>query len=173
MDGQRTATLPPPVNRYAPPRAAVRDVAQFSVTQPAERGARLAATVLDTIAFGVMVYAPLLVIAVAGDENSERADRLIAIGGILTVIGFTAWAWLTIMYIKRNGQSIGKKIMSIKVVRTDGSPISLGRIFWLRNMVNGLIGIIPLYALVDVLFIFGEERRCLHDKIADTIVVQD
>jgi len=72
----------------------------------------------------------------------------------------------------RNGQTIAKKIVGIKVVRSDGSPASLGRIFWLRNVVNGLLGIIPLYGLIDILFIFGEQRQCLHDKIADTIVVK-
>ena len=39
-------------------------------------------------------------------------------------------------------------------------------------IVNGLIGIIPGYGLVDVLFIFGAERRCLHDYIARTKVVE-
>jgi uncharacterized RDD family membrane protein YckC len=29
----------------------------------------------------------------------------------------------------------------------------------------------PLFGLVNVLFIFGEERRCLHDLAANTIVV--
>jgi uncharacterized RDD family membrane protein YckC len=175
MDGQRTGTLAPPVNRYAPPRAAVRDVAEFSVNIPADRGTRLGATILDGIIFGVMVYAPLLVVVAAGEaaaETPDTANTLLAVGGVLAVIGFIAWTWLTILYVKRNGQSIGKKITGIKVVRSDGSPSSLGRIFWMRNFVNGLIGIIPLYALVDILFIFGEERRCLHDKIADTIVVE-
>jgi hypothetical protein len=57
-------------------------------------------------------------------------------------------------------------------VRTDGTPASLGRVWWLRNVVNGLISIIPLYGFIDTLFIFGESRQCLHDKLADTIVVK-
>ena len=57
-------------------------------------------------------------------------------------------------------------------MRSDGSDATLGRIFWLRNVVNALIAIIPLYSLIDILFIFGESRQCLHDKIADTIVVK-
>jgi len=62
--------------------------------------------------------------------------------------------------------------LNIKVVRTDGSPITLARIFFLRNLVNGALSIIPLYGFIDLLFIFNEQRQCLHDKIADTIVVK-
>ena len=43
----------------------------------------------------------------------------------------------------------------------------------LRGFVNGLIGgAIPIYPLVDPLFIFGEEHRCLHGLIASTKVVE-
>jgi hypothetical protein len=38
--------------------------------------------------------------------------------------------------------------------------------------VNTLISFVPLYTIVDHLFIFGESRQCLHDKLADTIVIQ-
>jgi hypothetical protein len=31
---------------------------------------------------------------------------------------------------------------------------------------------IPLYGFIEVLFIFGENRQCLHDRMADTIVVE-
>jgi uncharacterized RDD family membrane protein YckC len=42
----------------------------------------------------------------------------------------------------------------------------------LRSWLNTLIGIIPFYGLVDVLFIFREDKRCIHDLIAGTHVVQ-
>jgi uncharacterized RDD family membrane protein YckC len=90
----------------------------------------------------------------------------------VSAFGFIIWCWTTIMFVRRNGQSIAKKALNIKVVRTDGSPITLARIFFLRNLVNAALSIIPLYGFIDLLFIFGEQRQCLHDKIADTIVVK-
>ena len=53
---------------------------------------------------------------------------------------------------------------------------SFARIFLLRNVINGLPNLLPyvgwLYQLVDPLLIYQESRQCLHDKIADTIVVR-
>jgi uncharacterized RDD family membrane protein YckC len=96
-------------------------------------------------------------------------------GGYLTMAGWVAVVVITIVLVHRNGQTIGKKLVGIKVVRTNGARASLGRIFWLRNVVNGIPQVIPfvgyIYMLVDHLFIFGDKRQCLHDKIADTIVV--
>jgi len=162
-------------NPYAPPQAAVLDIddPRSSATQ-AERVTRLGAAILDGFIFAGMVYLPLILTATVSDGAGAESTSgpLIALFGLLTVVGFGAWCWLTILYVTRNGQSIAKKITGIKVVRSDGTPISLGRIFWLRNVVNGLISIIPLYGLIDALFIFGESRQCLHDKIADTIVIK-
>ena len=165
-------------NVYAPPRAVVDDVAVAGVSgTPADRGTRLAASILDGIIFVVMVYLPLIFIAFAGrteaDVSASGVGDAIALAAIaLTVIGLVAWLWLTIKYVQENGQTIAKKMLSIKVVRSDGSRASLGRIFWLRNVVNTLLSVIPLYQLLDVLFIFAESRQCLHDKIADTIVIK-
>ncbi len=45
----------------------------------------------------------------------------------------------------------------------------------LRAIVNGMIGMVPyvggIYGLIDSLFIFREDRRCVHDLIAGTKVV--
>jgi uncharacterized RDD family membrane protein YckC len=162
-------------NPYAPPRAAVRDIRDsVGATEPADRGTRLGAAILDSLIFCAMVYLPLLISGLISNGGRRGADAgmIFVVGILLMLVGFIAWCWMTVVYVKRNGQSIGKKIMEIKVIRADGSDVSLGRLFWLRNFVNGVISIIPLYGLIEVLFIFGESRQCLHDKLADTIVVK-
>jgi uncharacterized RDD family membrane protein YckC len=165
-------------NPYAPPRAAVYDVidpaAQFVL---ADRGTRLGAALLDGL-IGLGVYSPLLVAAFVsesarrGSAGDGGTPAFIVGGLVLMLVGLVAWAWFTILYVSRNGQTIAKKLLKIKVVRTDGTPISLGRIFWLRNVLNSLIGIVPFYGIVELLFIFGESRQCLHDKIADTMMIR-
>jgi uncharacterized RDD family membrane protein YckC len=172
-------------NPYAPPRAAVSDVADPNAgAAMADRGTRLIAAILDGIIFTAMVYIPLLIggaltgafsaaaQSAASGGRPNIAGIYFGVGGLCALIGLVIWAWITIIYVSRNGQTIGKKMLSIKVTRKDGSKASLGRIFWLRNFVNALLGIIPLYSLVDILLIFGEPRQCIHDKLADTIVVK-
>src|ERR1051325_7077384 len=161
-------------NPYAPPSATVHDVADPAATLvPAGRGARLGAVILDSVIGGLLVYPPILVGLVAapaaGDQSGVPAAVVVGLLG--TLVGFAVWVYFTVVYVHANGQTIAKKWLKIKVVRSDGSRASLGRIFWLRNVVNGLLSIIPLYGIIDSLFIFGESRQCLHDKIADTIVI--
>lgn len=90
---------------------------------------------------------------------------------LVAMFGFVAWLYFTVIYVLANGQTIAKKWLGIRVVRTDGSRASFARIFWLRNLLNLALSIMPLYGIIDSLFIFNESRQCLHDKIADTVVV--
>jgi uncharacterized RDD family membrane protein YckC len=164
-------------NPYAPPRAAVQDIVDATASaSPAERSTRLGAALLDGLIVMGMVYAPLVVGFVLGSVlergESSGGGLMILAGTALGLVGFVVWCWFTVRYVKQNGQSIGKKILGIKVIRKDGAPVTLGRLFWLRNLVNGLIGVIPFYAFIDHLFIFGDSRQCLHDKLADTLVVK-
>ncbi len=73
----------------------------------------------------------------------------------------------------RWGQSIGKRSVGIRVVVHDGQPAELWRIILLRNAVPSIASAFcrPL-TLIDVLFIFGAEHRCLHDYLAGTRVVK-
>jgi uncharacterized RDD family membrane protein YckC len=119
----------------------------------------------------------------AGDSATQLPDTGDILGSMLTGSGFAitlcasiAWAVITAWLVATNGQSIGKRLVGIKIVRTDGSRASFARIFLLRNVVNFLPTLLPyvglLYQLIDPLFIYQESRQCLHDKLADTIVVR-
>lgn len=158
-------------NPYAPPRTNVSDVAvETEELELAGRGVRFGANFIDGLILGAVIALPLISI-LAGSRGANGTPRVSGGLMLLSLVGFAVWAWFTIMYVSRNGQSIAKKMLGIKVVRTDGTPATLGRIFWMRNVVNGLLGIIPFYSWVDPLLIFSDSRQCVHDKIADTIVV--
>ena len=165
-------------NPYAPPQAVVQDIVDLGAAIVlAERATRRCAALLHGLVFGLMVYGPFVVAAIAAPaaqaaNKTSGAMTALEVGMSLALVGFIAFVWINIRYMKANGQSIGKKACRIKVVRTDGSAASLSRLIWLRNVLNGIIGLVPLYGIVDMLFIFGEARRCLHDYIADTIVIK-
>ncbi|MBJ6764256.1 RDD family protein [Myxococcaceae bacterium JPH2] len=135
--------------------------------QLAERGARFSANLIDQI----VVYAPLLVLGILGgmfgDEESASVGLILL--GILGTLGALV---LQCVRVHQSGQSIGKRMMRIKVVRMDGSRADTARIIVLRNVIPTLVGsFCSVLSIVDPMFIFGNERRCLHDLMADTIVV--
>ena len=175
MDPYDTAAAGTPANPYAAPVARVQDVASGDAMAKASRGARLAAVLLDAVPImAIAIAAAILVPAIGSGGNgamSPLAMAVLAAAGISMV----AFAIYQLVMLHRHGQTFGKKLMGIRIVRKDGSRAGLGRIFWLRYFVPGVIGNIPLlgalFALADPLFIFGEEKRCLHDLFADTIVV--
>ena len=185
-------------NPYAPPSAHVQDVVSpVGSVELADRSQRLGAVVVDALT-GVALYIPVLVSVIRNWNRtaSPLANFTNAKGGLM-VSGVLALVLLvvTIVLVARYGQTIGKRALGIRVARPDGSKASLGRIFWLRNVVSSLLGAVVggiigavvgfmgivgvwtallgyIYPLVDALMIFGETRQCLHDRIADTIVVK-
>jgi uncharacterized RDD family membrane protein YckC len=161
-------------NPYAPPRAKVSDIGGEVTVEPASRGIRLGAAILDIVIFTI-AYLPLMISISSNPMAIMDPATFMSAMGLLTIAAYLVLIGITIVFVHRNGQTIGKKLVGIKVVRSDGSRASLGRIFWLRNFVNGLPSLVPIlggvYVLVDHLFIFGDKRQCVHDKIADTIVV--
>ena len=174
----------PQPNVYAPPKANVADVVPGGELTLASRLSRLGAAILDGLIVGALVYTPLIVtggLSAAMAEvmrtgnNSAIYGVFLSGGGAVSLLLLIGWALYTFRLVAANGQTIAKKLVGIKVVRSDGTRATVGRIFWLRNVVNTLISLIPLvgafYGLIDILFIFTERKQCLHDKIADTIVV--
>jgi uncharacterized RDD family membrane protein YckC/DNA-directed RNA polymerase subunit RPC12/RpoP len=80
------------------------------------------------------------------------------------------WQWnMTAVH----GKTIGKKLLGTKVVVDGGRSPGLLQGVILRNWLTSALNMIPFFSLIDALFIFGESRRCLHDYLAGTYVVDD
>ena len=149
--------------------------ASCTVFQPelAERGSRFVANFVDQM----LVTGPWLVFFIlAAIIGSSETEGVKAAAGFVSCMGTLLSLGLlgTQLYlVSQSGQSLGKRMMGIKVVRADGSPASLGRILFLRNVIPVFAGFsCGFFHLADALFIFNEDRCCLHDKMADTIVVK-
>lgn len=71
----------------------------------------------------------------------------------------------------RNGQTLGKQIANYRVVHESGQPMTFGKGFIRDGIGRGLLGFVPLYGLVDVLFpLWDSQKQAVHDKIGSTTV---
>ncbi len=129
------------------------------VMDEAARASRFFARLIDGAAF-VVGY---IFIVMSGGE------------GIGSAVGFFllfALAIYQIYLLATRGQTIGEQAMKIKIVKADdGENGGFVKNVLLREFLNALIGFIPFYSLVDILFIFRGDQRCIHDLIAGTRVV--
>jgi uncharacterized RDD family membrane protein YckC len=164
----------------------------------AERGTRLVARLIDwviemacAIPGGIILGEEFLklVMMVAQGEDPDfgqlNVQRL-----VLGAAVFTA-AWLTLLIVQvwmltTRGQSIGKRIMGIRIVRfEDASKPGIVHAWVLREFLISAIGFAlnfvpiigpfmlkPAFHLVDWCLIFRDDQRCLHDLIAKTRVVR-
>ncbi|EPF74342.1 RDD family protein [Acinetobacter rudis] len=77
------------------------------------------------------------------------------------------------VFLTKYGQSIGKKIMKIKIVDAESNnKVGFLRVFLIRTFMFVLIiSALPLFILFDVVFALNEKRQTLHDKLAKTKVI--
>ncbi len=142
----------------------------------APRMSRLAAILLDSFIAGLIAMPFFVIIGLTGGFDDNPNEIVLAIGMIAMMIAVLCFAVYNLFLLHKSGQTIGKKLMKIKIVRSDlHTRADLPRIIFLRYAPMSLLGAIPiigsLIQIADYLFIFGTEQRCLHDRIADTHVV--
>lgn len=99
----------------------------------------------------------------------------------IDLLGYIIFMLINYSFLVNDGQTIGKKILKIKIVNLEGEVPSKKflairySVFFISNGLpfNGIAKtIMALLSLVNVLFIFRKDKRCLHDHIAKTIVIK-
>ena len=128
----------------------------------AGRGARLGAKLIDEFAYVI----PIVISAVLGPAFGI-VIVLLALAAVLAIV------ILQVVWLTKDGQTIGKKALGMRVVSVEtGENGEFVKNVVLRAWVNSVLSIIPPYALVDILLIFRKEKQCIHDLIAGTRVVK-
>ena len=136
---------------------AIAQVSAAPVSGPKLDNRRVAAAIIDLL----IVSAGAAAILVAGDSLSgERQGALSAV-----ILGWALYYFFALE--SGEGQTVGKKLLKIRVVRADGRPAGMREVAVrtiLRVVDNYLVGLIVMLAT-------GDRRQRIGDLAAGTIVV--
>lgn len=98
-----------------------------------------------------------------------------ALATTVLAAAFTYVYWVEIQR-SRGGQTVGKRVMNIRVIPADPALAELGRGGYVaRWAMQWLVGmVVPLFSLLDGLWQLWDKplQQCLHDKAAKSVVVK-
>jgi uncharacterized RDD family membrane protein YckC len=171
-------------NHFAPPRAPVEDAVapghDVDTMIEATRMSRFLAFLVDVSPW--LLFVPMVIIglgwqflvALYAAPGSVDFKPIASWLGIW-VLGIFVFSIASLVSVYRRGQTLGKRALGIRVVRTDGSRVSFARFIFIRWLPTALLGSIPWIGRVVTigghLMIVRNPARCLHDDIAGTMVV--
>jgi uncharacterized RDD family membrane protein YckC len=138
--------------------------------EKATRSDRLVAAIVDGV-LGVVCFIPVFILV--GFDNLSQPTLTLSAGllgyGILSTLVLHGY------FMYQRAQTIGKSLMSIRIENLDGTQASFTTIYFKRMLCMQLLSLVPsvgqfIAGFVNPLFIFGKDKRCLHDHLAGTKV---
>lgn len=138
-------------------------------------GSRFLAALIDSLIIMLLVVAVytalFMFLALFELESGEPA-----VGWALALFSLMAfiilWGYYIFFEILWNGQSPGKRRIGLRVIQSDGAPVSLSGSA-IRNLIR-LVDFLPVYYGLGVMTMFIDRRaRRLGDLVAGTLVVHD
>ena len=167
----------PPAYGYAPPPGYGPPPLPPGVSY-ASWGSRALALVVDSLALFVCVAPALVFTAVVASRTRPGEDLSIAQGvtvAVLFLAGIFAWLYNYCWTQGKRGQSWGKRLVGIHLVREldlnpPGGGMGIARYALRSALGNATCGI---YSVVTALWPLGDDRnRTLDDKILHTLVIR-
>jgi uncharacterized RDD family membrane protein YckC len=178
------ATLPPPEITAIPvgmeskvpqnPDSIVQEVLAATPPRLAYAGfwIRVCAKCIDLLILNMLVMMVAKIFGVWHEppmiENMDQLMQFVremnSLGRIAIVVSFF-YQWF---FLRRFSATPGKLLLGLRVVRSDGSPLSHGRIFgrFFAEMLNQFTLFIGYLVAA-----FDDEKRAMHDMICDTRVI--
>lgn len=128
-------------------------------------GPRSIALIIDTV-IQALVLLPVLFVLLA--DGIAGTPETVAISLLLFIV---LWLYYPAFELLRRGQTPGKRLQGIRVVRTNGQPAGLAPVM-VRNLVRFVdVILLPFLALISMVVTSRGQR--LGDLAAGTIVVRE
>jgi len=147
-----------------------------NTAQLADGGSRAVALIIDLVILFILGFIAGLIFGpmyLSGRyaTYAEYVARLNSWQNVSLVLGIIINSIYYVGFMSRNGQTPGKAIMKIRVVKVNGNKLSIGDIL-LRQVLGYFIS--ALVILIGFFWAFiDKDRQAWHDKLAGTIVVRD
>jgi uncharacterized RDD family membrane protein YckC len=160
--------------RFVPPPAEAADPhGRLGAGELASRSSRLGAAVIDGLVAATLAFS----IGLLSGINLWTQDEISMLGMLVYLLSFLVFALVQGWPVYQRGQTLGKMAMHIRITRADGSRAGSGRLLGVRLALFWALGLfVPMFGmllvLLDLVLIFRASRRCLHDLVADTVVVK-
>jgi uncharacterized RDD family membrane protein YckC len=144
-------------------------------------GSRFLAVVVDQaiqiatlvgIFVGITLAASRVAARSAAPAISQKAAESVAIAIIVVIVFVVLFGYFIAFEALWNGQTPGKKLLGIRVVRDGGYPIDFGASL-IRNLIRVGEWAIGYYVLAAISCVLSPENKRLGDLAAGTIVVRD
>jgi uncharacterized RDD family membrane protein YckC len=182
-EGPQAPYTPIPDGPETPPSGWQQPIAApsgWEGKQLASWGSRVGATLLDWLILLIPVTLLIVLVVVVALSSDVGAIVTAILSSLLYRVAVLFYAPLLMgRQGAHNGQTWGKQIVGIRVVRDSGQPVDMGfaflREFVVKGLLFGFVGsfFFSIPTLLDYLWpLWDDQNRCLHDMVVSTHVVR-
>jgi len=134
---------------------------------------------ISGVVFGVFVIIGMMIAFRDAwvDSYTDDVHNVDPLGFVIIGIGFLVFVaidiWNRGLRVGTKGQSLGKQLVGIRVVRAqDGNLLGAGSGF-LRWLITFLFGLISCVSIIDVLWpLWDDKNQTLHDKVVGAVALR-
>lgn len=140
----------------------------------ASRWKRLWAALIDGLLI-IAITIPIMYLT-GGFNSLSNGTSSLGYNLFIFILSMIIFLLLNGKLLVKNGQTIGKKMLGLKIVTLNGELPEAKNHLLKRYAVFFVPGQIPLFgqlfSFVNILFIFSKQKRCIHDIAANTVVIE-
>lgn len=136
--------------------------------------ALLADSFLQGIAYVILFFVVFLVLSAAPEAfgSAARSDEKWFIAVVILISFLLFWGYFTLFEAFWNGQTPGKKLLKLRVIRDSGRQITFFESLT-RNLIRVIDAIPSFYAVGIIIMLCNRRNKRLGDFAAGTLVVHE